>query len=114
MTGDFCNNIVVYFDFDRSILRGDARNSLKNLAKCLKTQNRNARVEGHADERGTTEYNVALSDRIAEAVARYFEDYGILNGSLSTIGYGDRKPVIANAMSPGDHARNRRVEIKLD
>lgn len=83
----------IYFDFDRYDLREDARAALKANAEWLKT-NPSARVqvEGHADERGTNEYNLALGAKRAEAAKDYLVTLGIGVGRLSTISYGEELP----------------------
>lgn len=84
----------IYFDFDRYDLRPEARATLKTNAEWLKA-NASARVqvEGHADERGTNEYNLALGAKRAEAAKDYLITLGIPLGRLSTISYGEELPV---------------------
>jgi peptidoglycan-associated lipoprotein len=80
----------IYFDFDRFDLRDDARAILKANATWLKA-NPSARVEieGHCDDRGTSEYNLALGAKRAQAAKQYLESLGIGPGRLSTISYGE-------------------------
>lgn len=100
---------TVYFPFDSYSLTGEARSALKGNADWLKA-NPSARVqiEGHCDERGTTEYNMALGDRRANAVKSYLAKLGIDKGRMETISYGEERP-----SDPGhDEAawgRNRRA-----
>ena len=84
----------VYFDFDRYDLRTDARAILKANADWLKA-NASARVEieGHCDERGTNEYNLALGAKRAQAAKEYLVSLGIAAERLSTISYGEELPV---------------------
>ncbi|MGH7770868.1 MAG: peptidoglycan-associated lipoprotein Pal [Candidatus Binatia bacterium] len=84
----------IYYDFDRYDLRGDARETLKGNAAWLKA-NPSARVEieGHADERGTNEYNLALGAKRAQAAKDYLVTLGVATGRLSTISYGEELPV---------------------
>lgn len=84
----------VYFDFDRYDLRGDARDTLKANAEWLK-QNPTATVviEGHCDERGTAEYNLALGAKRAQAAKDYLTTLGVDAQHLSTISYGQELPV---------------------
>jgi peptidoglycan-associated lipoprotein len=84
----------IYFDFDRYDLRAEARATLKANAGWLKA-NPAARVEieGHADERGTNEYNLALGAKRAQAAKDYLVTLGIATGRLSTISYGEEVPV---------------------
>lgn len=84
----------IHFDFDRYDLRADARATLKANADWLKA-NASARVEieGHCDERGTNEYNLALGAKRAQAAKDYLVTLGIAAGRLSTISYGEELPV---------------------
>ncbi len=84
----------VYFEFDRYNLRPDAREGLKANVEWLKA-NRSVRVEieGHADERGTNEYNLALGARRTQAVKDYLTTLGVSLDRLSTISYGEELPV---------------------
>jgi peptidoglycan-associated lipoprotein len=102
---------VIYFDFDSSELRADAQAVVANWAKYL-SQNPSARVrlEGHTDERGTREYNVALGERRSRAVQQALQLRGVTAGQLSAISYGEERPV---SMGHDESAwgQNRRVEI---
>lgn len=84
----------IYFDYDRDELRADAREKLKANATWLKS-NPSARVEieGHCDERGTNEYNLALGAKRAQAAKDYLVTLGISAQRLSTISYGKELPV---------------------
>jgi peptidoglycan-associated lipoprotein len=106
-----CENLSpVYFGFDEYSLSAEARSTLDGAATCLKTVAR-ASVEGHCDERGTTEYNLALGQRRADAVKKYLGNLGVDAGKLKAISYGKERPA-----DPGHDeaawAKNRRVEIK--
>jgi peptidoglycan-associated lipoprotein len=101
-------NQDIYFDFDKYDLRTDARATLDRKASFL-NQNSSVRVqiEGHCDERGTEEYNLALGERRANAAKQYLTTAGISAGRLSTISYGKERP-----LDPGHNeaawAKNRR------
>ncbi len=84
----------IYFDYDKYDLKTEARGTLKANADWLKT-NASARVEieGHADERGTNEYNLALGAKRAQAARDYLVTLGISKERLSTISYGEELPV---------------------
>jgi len=84
----------VYYDFDRYDLSADARTTLRANADWLKA-NPNARVEieGHCDDRGTNEYNLALGAKRAQSAREYLTTLGIAGGRLSTISYGEEIPV---------------------
>jgi peptidoglycan-associated lipoprotein len=101
-------NQDINFDFDQYDLRTDARTILDRKASFL-NQNSSVRVqiEGHTDERGTNEYNLALGERRANGAKQYLTTAGISAGRLSTISYGEERP-----LDPGHNeaawARNRR------
>jgi len=98
----------IYFDFDRYELRADARATLKKNADWLKA-NPAARVEieGHADERGTNEYNLALGAKRAQAASDYLSTLGVAKGRLSTKSYGEELPV-CKEKNEGCWQKNRR------
>jgi len=83
----------IFFDFDRNFIRPDARAMLEKNAQWLK-ENPKIRIsiEGHADARGTNEYNLALGERRAMAAKRYLEALGIYPERIKTISYGEEKP----------------------
>jgi peptidoglycan-associated lipoprotein len=84
----------VYFDFDRYDLRADARETLKANWEWLKaTPAAQVQIEGHCDERGTTEYNLALGAKRAQAAKDYLVTLGVPAERLSTISYGKELPV---------------------
>ena len=82
-----------FFDFDKSLIRPDAKQALDENIRIL-FANPDARivVEGHCDERGTNEYNLALGERRANAVRDYLVAGGIDSGRISTISYGEERP----------------------
>lgn len=84
----------IFFDFDRADLRPDARDTLRANADWLKS-NQSARIEieGHCDERGTNEYNLALGAKRAQSAKDYLVSLGISGERLSTISYGEEIPV---------------------
>jgi peptidoglycan-associated lipoprotein len=85
----------VFFDFDKAVVRGDQQAALNENASWLKA-NPGARllIEGHCDERGTAEYNLALGERRAKAVKDYLVGAGIAADRLSTISYGEERPFV--------------------
>ena len=84
----------IHFDFDRYDIRSDAKPVLSEVASML-LRNTNLKVitEGHADERGTSEYNLALGDRRANSVREYLISLGVSSGRIETISYGEERPV---------------------
>ena len=104
-----------YFDYDQSTLRPDAMKALNadstELRDILKDYpDYRLTIEGHADERGSAEYNVALGDRRASAAKEYLVGIGIPAAQLSVLSYGKEKPV---CMEHGESCwqRNRRIHI---
>ncbi|HEV8578753.1 MAG TPA: peptidoglycan-associated lipoprotein Pal [Thermoanaerobaculia bacterium] len=84
----------VYFDYDESTLTDDTRDKLSRNADLLKSNAQfSVTIEGHADERGTNEYNLALGERRANAVRDYLGSLGVAAGRLRTISYGEERPV---------------------
>ena len=93
----------IYFDFDKSTLTPAAQDNLLRKAEWLR-ENPDATVtiEGHCDERGTNEYNLALGDRRAESAKAFLADLGIDPSRLTTISYGEERPVDPrNMKKPG-------------
>jgi peptidoglycan-associated lipoprotein len=110
--GASCRHLVVYFDYDSSDLRGDSASALAAQLDCLASTRGNLRLEGHCDERGTTEYNIALGERRAHAVQRYLLGGGVSPGRVSAVSYGEERPAVPGADEDA-WSRNRRVEIRL-
>ena len=102
---------IFYFEFDQATLSADTRAALDAQVAVLKDANTNIRLEGHADERGTREYNMALGERRANAIANYLIINGIARYRIETVSYGEERPV---ASGTGDTvwSQNRRVELK--
>ena len=103
---------VFYFDFDRSDLSAEARDALVYHAnRLMENSSLRYRLEGHADERGTREYNLALGERRGQAIERYLQVQGVSSNQLEVISYGEEQPVDPGS-SDAANARNRRVEIQ--
>ena len=105
-----CSLGPVRFDFNESRLTSEAQNALNGLADCIKKNSWKVRLEGHADERGTEEYNLQLSNRRAASVKSYLVTLGVGAGSLETVGYGENKPAV-DGHDEAAWAANRRVEF---
>ncbi len=101
---------VFYFDFDKSELRVDVRAALDEHAVYLRNKSGLVRLEGHGDERGTREYNLALAERRARAIANYLSIQGVPNSQIETISYGEEKPA-ALGHNEAAWSKNRRVEL---
>ncbi len=83
----------VYYDFDRSSIRSDARSALRKNAEWLKANpDEKIKIEGNCDERGSNEYNLALGQRRAASAKKYLVDSGISSRRISLISYGEEKP----------------------
>jgi peptidoglycan-associated lipoprotein len=103
----------VYFDFDRYDLNADARTILRGNADWLKSNPRaRVEIEGHCDERGTGEYNLALGAKRAQAVREYLTSLGIDGARLSTISYGEEIP-ICKEQSEECWRQNRRARFVI-
>jgi peptidoglycan-associated lipoprotein len=101
----------IYFDFDRSFIRDDARPVMKTNAEWLKANPKvKVRIEGSCDERGTIEYNQALGQRRAAAAKKYLTDLGIASSRISLISYGKEKPVCSE-QTEECWQKNRRDEL---
>jgi peptidoglycan-associated lipoprotein len=104
---------AVHFDFDKADLRADALDQLQDHAAWLKAHEDAAvLIEGHCDERGTAEYNVALGDRRAKAVRDHFTAYGIAPDRITTSSYGKERQACA-ADTAACHEMNRRAEFRV-
>lgn len=103
----------IRFDFDKSFIREDAKPKLAKVAAYMK-KNGDAKIliEGHCDERGTAEYNMALGDRRAHAAKKYLTALGIDEKRLSTVSYGKERPLDPEH-NEGAWAKNRRAVFVL-
>jgi len=101
-----------YFDFDQTTVKTDARAALAAHAAFL-SANPSSKIllEGHCDERGTKEYNIALGEGRAKAVARFLVVNGVSSSQIETISYGEERPADA-AHNESAWAKNRRVYIE--
>lgn len=101
----------IWFDFDKSVVRADAKPILSAVADYMK-KNKGAKllIEGHCDERGTSEYNMALGDRRAESARAYLASLGVPASALSTVSFGREKP-LAPGHTEDSWAKNRRAHF---
>jgi peptidoglycan-associated lipoprotein len=101
----------VFFDFDRSELTASTQSQLKaNAAWISANASRRAILEGHCDERGTSEYNMALGERRAQSAKEYLVNLGIDPARLKTVSYGEEKP-FASGHNEEAWSQNRRVHF---
>jgi peptidoglycan-associated lipoprotein len=105
--------LPVYFDFDKSNIKAEAKANLDKTAAWLgKNAAVNVKIEGNCDERGTAEYNLALGERRANAAKKYLVNSGVKADRLSTISYGKEKPTCAEH-SEACWSKNRRDDFKI-
>lgn len=102
---------VFYFGFDESTLRPDARAALTVHAERLRAEPRSVRLEGHTDERGSREYNMALGERRANSVRDFLVLQGVDRSLIETVSYGEERPAVMGSYE-GAWSQNRRVELK--
>ena len=105
---------AIHFDFDKAELRPEAVDRLLGYAGWLKDHDDTVvMIEGHCDERGTAEYNVALGDRRAKSVRDRLSAYGITSDRISTVSYGKERPACAVPDTAECHEMNRRAEFRI-
>lgn len=104
----------VFFDFDKYNLKPEARETLKACAaKLNEMKDLKVVIEGHCDERGSVEYNLALGDRRATETKKYLLDLGVDKTRLETISYGKERPVDPGKTEEA-YAKNRRAHFVID
>jgi len=113
MDADRARIQTVYFDYDKSVIRADQRDKITTNSDIFRRWTKWAiTVEGHCDERGTTEYNLALGERRATAAKQALVAAGVDAARISTVSYGEERPV-----DPGQNesawSRNRRAEFRV-
>jgi peptidoglycan-associated lipoprotein len=103
----------IRFDYDRFSLRPESKKTLDGIAEWLKSNSSyRVLVEGHCDDRGTNEYNLALGERRANSAKAYLSGLGIAEQRISTISYGEEKP-LCSEQSEGCWSKNRRDHFLL-
>jgi peptidoglycan-associated lipoprotein len=104
----------IHFDFDSFLLSDRARQILVAKAEYLRTNpDMTVTVEGHCDDRGTNEYNVALGERRAQSVKTFLVNLGVDTNQLNTVSYGEERP-IATGHDEASRAENRRAQFVID
>ncbi len=102
---------IIYFDFDSSEVRAmDTDTIARHAVQISGNMRTSVRLEGHADERGSREYNIGLGERRAQAVRRLLLLQGVAAGQISTVSFGEERPA-DDGSGESAWARNRRVEI---
>jgi peptidoglycan-associated lipoprotein len=106
-----CAQVRVHFAFNEAVIRPEEVPAVQRMARCLKADRAmTLEIRGHADERGTDEYNLALGDQRARAVARYLENLGVGAKQLSTVSYGKERPLCSDHDEPC-WQKNRRAGL---
>ena len=107
-----CGMLRLHFDYNAAELKHNELTALQRVSRCLKAEHAlQVTVEGHADERGTDEYNLALGDRRATSVQQYLETLGVSPEQLRRVSYGKLKPLCAEH-DEACWSKNRRAAIK--
>ena len=110
-SGGLLDQRIVYFDFDMSELRADARDVVTAHGRYLASNpGTRVRLEGHTDERGTREYNIALGERRAQSVRALLMLQGVAAGQIDLVSFGEERPAVSGD-SDEAMAQNRRVEL---
>lgn len=105
-----CDKITVQFDFDKSTITSSSASALQKHLACFTTREGTIRVEGHCDERGTTDYNLALGQRRADSVKRWLTSNGVTPSRIRAVSYGEERPV-DRGHSESAWEKNRRAEL---
>jgi|TARA_B100001094_G_scaffold330627_1_gene396305 peptidoglycan-associated lipoprotein len=105
------SNNVLYFSYDKSDVNSEGRMKIRTLAKLINDNDLNVRVEGHCDERGTREYNLALGEKRAKTVAELLIINGVSSDKIQTVSYGEEKPIV-NGSNERSWSQNRRALVK--
>ena len=105
---------TIYFDYDSAEIRSDARTTLKANAQAIQmhTEWKLVTVEGHCDERGSEEYNLALGERRANAAKRYLSDLGVPAARMKTVSFGSAQPAV-QGHDESAWRWNRRVDFRV-
>lgn len=105
--------VTIYFDFDKSHIRPDQQNIMNKNAELLFRHDKlKVLIEGYCDERGTDEYNMALGQKRSDSVKTYLMDYGVAGSRITTMSYGEERPV-ENGHNESAWSKNRRCEFKI-
>jgi peptidoglycan-associated lipoprotein len=103
----------VFFEYDQSRLTSAAESALRQKLDILRDfSGVELRLEGHADERGSTEYNLALGNRRAQSVMDFFTGFGLSDAQFSTVSYGEERPLVPESTEAA-WSQNRRVEFVI-
>lgn len=112
-SADLLSQSTIYFAYDSSELDAESQAVAEAHASYMRDNSSRVVLEGHADERGTREYNLALGERRAQSVASVFEALGVNMGNIENVSYGEENPV-AEGHDESAWRLNRRVEIRYE
>ena len=105
---------TIYFDFDDAKVSEDAQRIIRAHAEVLSDYpDASVAITGHADERGTREYNLALGDQRGEAVSTFFQEFGIDSSRISVVSFGEERPAVVG-FDESAWSLNRRVELEYE
>lgn len=104
---------TIYFDYDQATLNSEARSVLQKMAADIKNRTNKINIEGHCDERGSNEYNLALGESRARAVKDYLKKLGVSSDKINTTSFGEEKPADLG-QGEGAWAKNRRAELVVN
>lgn len=105
------DNQTIYFAYDNATIAADYEATLAaHAAYLVRNPTMKVTIEGHADERGTPEYNIALGERRAQAVSRYLEALGVMPEQIEIVSYGEEKPLLLSHTEEA-YAKNRRAVL---
>jgi peptidoglycan-associated lipoprotein len=110
-SGDPLSQRIIYFEYDSSDVQAQFRSVINAHAQSLRSSGRSVALEGHSDERGSREYNIALGERRAQSVKRLMVAAGLSPSQISTISYGEERPAVQGPEGVS-MAKNRRVELR--
>jgi outer membrane protein OmpA-like peptidoglycan-associated protein len=105
-----CDDLTLYFELNKDSLTADSEQAIFDSSDCWMRNNVQLRLEGHCDERGTTEFNIALGQRRADSAKRFLLSKGIVDSNMKTVSHGEEKPAVQGS-SESAYQQNRRVEI---
>ena len=103
-------DLAVFFDFDSSLIKDDARPVLQNVADTVRKQKASLEIAGNCDELGTVEYNLALGEERARAAKSYLVHLGVPASRIATVSYGSQRPKYPGHDDDA-HAKNRRDDL---
>ena len=104
------DQMLIFFDFDKSDIRSEFRGIVSEHAQFIADTGRKVRLEGHADERGSREYNIGLGERRAQSVRQALMLQGVQGSQITTLSYGEERPMV-EGRGEAAWSQNRRVEI---